>query len=236
MPAKSLSEVPAEHVRRRLVRFHVPDRAACRYRPRHHPHQGRAAGRWLLQGQWYQDLHHGWRARPDRQHHPSGTGQAAGCAGQFARHLLFLVPKVLVNDDGSLGERNSLSCGSIEHKMGIQASATCVMNFDGATGWMVGEQQGSGGDVHHDELRASGRRYPGLGHWRAFLPERHRVRSRAHPEPCPDWPGGAGQGGRSHHRASRCAAHAADHEGLERRWACVFQLRRAAARYRQVQR
>ncbi|AKN28869.1 acyl-CoA dehydrogenase C-terminal domain-containing protein [Stutzerimonas stutzeri] len=52
---------------------------------------------------------------------------------------LFLVPKVLVNDDGSLGERNSLSCGSIEHKMGIQASATCVMNFDGATGWMVGE-------------------------------------------------------------------------------------------------
>ncbi len=52
---------------------------------------------------------------------------------------LFLVPKVMVNDDGSLGERNSLSCGSIEHKMGIQASATCVMNFDGAVGWMVGE-------------------------------------------------------------------------------------------------
>jgi len=52
---------------------------------------------------------------------------------------LFLVPKVVVNDDGSLGERNSLSCGSIEHKMGIQASATCVMNFDGAIGWMVGE-------------------------------------------------------------------------------------------------
>ncbi len=52
---------------------------------------------------------------------------------------LFLVPKVMVNEDGALGERNSLSCGSIEHKMGIQASATCVMNFDGATGWMVGE-------------------------------------------------------------------------------------------------
>lgn len=52
---------------------------------------------------------------------------------------LFLVPKVMVNDNGTLGERNSLSCGSIEHKMGIQASATCVMNFDGATGWMVGE-------------------------------------------------------------------------------------------------
>ncbi|UUC52977.1 acyl-CoA dehydrogenase C-terminal domain-containing protein [Pseudomonas citronellolis] len=52
---------------------------------------------------------------------------------------LFLVPKVLVGDDGSLGVRNPVSCGSIEHKMGIKASATCVMNFDGATGWLVGE-------------------------------------------------------------------------------------------------
>ncbi len=50
---------------------------------------------------------------------------------------LFLVPKVMVNADGSLGEKNLLSCGSIEHKMGIKASATCVMNFDGATGWIV---------------------------------------------------------------------------------------------------
>ncbi|AFU99170.1 acyl-CoA dehydrogenase C-terminal domain-containing protein [Simiduia agarivorans] len=52
---------------------------------------------------------------------------------------LFLVPKVLVNDDGSLGERNHVACGSIEKKMGIKASATCVMNFDGAKGWLVGE-------------------------------------------------------------------------------------------------
>ena len=53
---------------------------------------------------------------------------------------LFLVPKFLVNDDGSLGERNTLAAGSIEHKMGIKGSATCVMNFDGAKGWMVGEE------------------------------------------------------------------------------------------------
>ena len=53
---------------------------------------------------------------------------------------LFIVPKVLVNDDGSLGERNAVSCGSIEHKMGIHGNATCVMNYDGATGWMVGEE------------------------------------------------------------------------------------------------
>ncbi|SEI74701.1 Acyl-CoA dehydrogenase [Pseudomonas linyingensis] len=52
---------------------------------------------------------------------------------------LFLVPKFLVNADGSLGARNPVNCGSIEHKMGIKASATCVMNFDGATGYLVGE-------------------------------------------------------------------------------------------------
>ncbi|WP_284125425.1 acyl-CoA dehydrogenase C-terminal domain-containing protein [Parerythrobacter aestuarii] len=53
---------------------------------------------------------------------------------------LFVVPKVLVNDDASLGERNAVSCGSIEHKMGIHGNATCVMNYDGAKGWMVGEE------------------------------------------------------------------------------------------------
>ena len=52
---------------------------------------------------------------------------------------LFLVPKVLVNTDGSLGQGNAVSCGSIEHKMGIKASATCVINFDGAQGWLIGE-------------------------------------------------------------------------------------------------
>ena len=53
---------------------------------------------------------------------------------------LFIVPKILVNEDGSLGDKNAVSCGSIEHKMGIRAQATCVMNYDGATGYMVGEE------------------------------------------------------------------------------------------------
>ncbi|TVP57312.1 MAG: acyl-CoA dehydrogenase, partial [Halomonadaceae bacterium] len=52
---------------------------------------------------------------------------------------LFLVPKFLVNDDGSLGDRNSFSCGSLEKKMGIKGCPTCVMNFDGARGWLIGE-------------------------------------------------------------------------------------------------
>jgi len=56
---------------------------------------------------------------------------------------LFIVPKLLVNEDGSLGGTNGVSCGSIEKKMGIKGSATCVMNFDGARGWLVGgENQG----------------------------------------------------------------------------------------------
>ena len=53
---------------------------------------------------------------------------------------LFVVPKFLVNEDGSLGARNTLAVGSIEHKMGIKASATCVMNFDSARGWMIGAE------------------------------------------------------------------------------------------------
>ena len=53
---------------------------------------------------------------------------------------LFIVPKFLVNADGSVGERNAAAPGSIEHKMGIKASATCVMNFDDAKGYLVGKE------------------------------------------------------------------------------------------------
>ena len=52
---------------------------------------------------------------------------------------LFIVPKFKVSRDGAMGERNALACGSIEHKMGIKASATCVMNFDGAEGYLIGQ-------------------------------------------------------------------------------------------------
>ncbi len=53
---------------------------------------------------------------------------------------LFIVPKFMVNEDGSLGERNSLSVGSIEEKMGIHGNSTCVMNYDGAVGYLLGEE------------------------------------------------------------------------------------------------
>ena len=53
---------------------------------------------------------------------------------------LFVVPKVMPNPDGTLGARNAVSCGSIEEKMGIHANATCVINYDGATGWLVAQE------------------------------------------------------------------------------------------------
>jgi alkylation response protein AidB-like acyl-CoA dehydrogenase len=51
---------------------------------------------------------------------------------------LFIVPKYKVEQSGQMGERNAVTCGAIEHKMGIKASVTCVMNFDGAEGWLIG--------------------------------------------------------------------------------------------------
>uniref|UniRef100_UPI0035625FB2 acyl-CoA dehydrogenase family protein n=1 Tax=Actibacterium sp. TaxID=1872125 RepID=UPI0035625FB2 len=51
---------------------------------------------------------------------------------------LFIVPKFIVNADGSLGERNGVSCGALEEKMGIHGNSTCVMNYDGATGYLLG--------------------------------------------------------------------------------------------------
>jgi alkylation response protein AidB-like acyl-CoA dehydrogenase len=65
----------------------------------------------------------------------------AGAPDNVKGISLFVVPKFLVNEDGTLGERNNLSCGAIEKKMGIHGNATCVMNYDGAKGWLVGEPE-----------------------------------------------------------------------------------------------
>src|SRR5690606_11204878 len=55
---------------------------------------------------------------------------------------LFIVPKFVLDADGNPGERNGVSCGSIEEKMGIHGNATCVMNYDDAQGWLIGEENG----------------------------------------------------------------------------------------------
>ena len=65
----------------------------------------------------------------------------AGAPDNVKGISLFIVPKFLVNEDGSLGERNGVVCGSIEEKMGIHGNSTCLLNYDGATGWLVGEPE-----------------------------------------------------------------------------------------------
>jgi alkylation response protein AidB-like acyl-CoA dehydrogenase len=65
----------------------------------------------------------------------------AGAPDNVKGISLFIVPKFLLNADGSIGERNAVSCGSIEKKMGIHGNSTCVMNYDGATGYLVGEPE-----------------------------------------------------------------------------------------------
>jgi len=53
---------------------------------------------------------------------------------------LFVVPKFLINEDGSIGERNGVQCAGLEHKMGIHGNATCVMAYENAKGWLIGEE------------------------------------------------------------------------------------------------
>jgi len=65
----------------------------------------------------------------------------AGAPDNVKGISLFIVPKFLVNEDGSLGARNGVSCGSIEEKMGIHGNSTCLLNYDEATGWLVGEPE-----------------------------------------------------------------------------------------------
>jgi alkylation response protein AidB-like acyl-CoA dehydrogenase len=62
----------------------------------------------------------------------------AGAPDNVKGISLFIVPKFLVNGDGSLGERNGVVCGSIEEKMGIHGNSTCLLNYDGATGYLIG--------------------------------------------------------------------------------------------------
>ena len=134
--------LPAEDGRRRMDRHHEPDRAALRHRPRAAAHQGGAAGRRQLPDHRHQDLH----LRPASRTSPTNIihlvlarieGAPAGTKGIS----LFIVPKFIAQRRRHARRAaTAVSCGSIEHKMGIHGNSTCVMNYDGATGWLVGEE------------------------------------------------------------------------------------------------
>ena len=90
---------------------------------------------------------------------------------------LFVVPKWKVKADGSLGERNGIWCGGLEHKMGIHGNATAQIVLDGADGTLVGQpNKGLAGDVRDDERGAPGRRHAVARPDRSGLPERRRLR------------------------------------------------------------
>ena len=131
--------LPQAH-QRPLDRHDVPDRAAVRHRPRPAAHQGRAAGRRQLPAHRQQDLHLRRRARPDREHRPPGAGAPARRAGGLARaSRCSWCRSARSKADGSLGERNGIWCGGLEHKMGIHGNATAQIVLDDAEGTLVGE-------------------------------------------------------------------------------------------------
>jgi alkylation response protein AidB-like acyl-CoA dehydrogenase len=104
---------------------------------------------------------------------------------------LFLVPKFLVEEDGSVGERNGVVTGSIEHKMGIRGSATCVLNFDGAKGYLLGEaNRGLAAmfrmmNIERITVGVQGLGFADMAYQNAVAYARERLQSKA-PPPRPD--------------------------------------------------
>ena len=121
-----------------------------------------------LQHPRHQDLHLRRRPRPGREHHPPGARARRGAPPGTKGLSLFIVPKLRVNADGTLGERNDVSVGAIEHKMGINGSATCVLNFgenDGCVGELVGTVENQGMAQMFKMMNGAriARRHPGPG-------------------------------------------------------------------------
>ena len=134
-----------------------------------------------LQDHRHQDFHLRRRARPGREHHPSGAGAHRRRARRHQGHLA-----VRRAEDHGQGRRlarrsaTASSCGSIEEKMGIHGNATCVMNYDGATGWLIGEEnRGLPRHVHDDERGPPRRRRAGPGAIGSRLSERRDLRQGA---------------------------------------------------------
>ena len=131
---------------------------------------------------------------------------------------MFVVPKFLPEEGGGLGARNDVTCGSIEHKMGINGASTCVMNYDGATGFLLGEP--------HQGLKNM---FTMMNHERLMVGQQGlaqaEVASQSAAALCPRAAPGSLAGGcqiprakgRPDHRAPRRQTHADDRAGVERR-------------------
>ena len=141
-------------------------------------------------------------------------GAPAGIRGT----TLFIVPKFLINADGSLGARNGVTCGSIEEKMGIHGNATCVMNYDEATGFLIGEENRGINAMFTmmNEARlavgAQGLAQSEVAYQNAAAYARDRLQGRALRRREI-----SRQGGRPDHRASRRTPHADGDARVQRR-------------------
>ena len=141
---------------------------------------------------------------------------------------LFVVPKMKINADGSLGGGNGVTCGSIEHKMGIHGNSTCVMNYDNATGWLLGEANRGLNAMFTmmNEARLGvalqGLAMSEVAYQNAVVYARERLQGRAL-----TGARGARQAGRSDHRASGRAARADDDPRLQRSGARAGDVGRA---------
>ncbi len=128
-------------ISRRMVRHDEPDRAAGGLGRRCAAHQGRTERRRHLRDHRAEDLHLAGATTISPT--TSAIWCWRGCRTRVAGTKgisLFLVPKFLPDADGNPGEANSLKVVSLEHKMGLHGSPTAVMQYDGATGWMIGSR------------------------------------------------------------------------------------------------
>ncbi len=204
---------------RQVDRHHEPHRAALRHGPRAAAHQGGQAGRRQLQDHRHEDFH----LRPASTTSPRTSSISCSRASKARRRAsrasrCSSCRSSCVNADGSLGARNGVSCGSIEHKMGIHGNSTCVMNYDGATGWLIGEEnQGLNAMfVMMNEARL-GVGVQGLAQSEVAYQNAVDLREGAPAGPRDLGREGAGQAGRSDHRASGRAPHADDDQARSTR-------------------
>ena len=138
---------------------------------------------------------------------------------------MFLVPKFLAEEDGSRGERNAVHCGSIEHKMGIRGASTCVMNYDGAIGYLIGEphrgMRAMFSMMNYERLMVGqqGLSLAEVAYQSAADYARDRLQGRSlKGAAAPDLPR------RPDHRPPRREADAADHPRLQRGRACAARM------------
>ncbi|MEW9150240.1 hypothetical protein AB2762_07130 [Acinetobacter indicus] len=133
----------------------------------------------------------------------------------------FMVPKFLPSADGGVGERNPVTCGSIEHKMGIRASATAVLNFDNAVGYLIGEpNKGLHAMFTFMNTARIGTAIQGICHaelaFQGALPyakERMSMRALSGKKR-------SGKSGRCHYSPCRCTPYAASTKSHRRRRSC----------------